>query len=110
MSGVATMYWLMINAPDFDSCRLSSLHTLFYGGSSAPAAMIKRKDGRSQDTIRISRGRGKGQGIKCPKCGVGLEITEDGHKLPQGYFAPSRRRYYVNPSTNAPISSEDETG
>ena len=43
----------------------------------------------------------------CPKCGVGLEITEDGQRLFIGYSPFTGERYLVNP-TNVPSSLDRE--
>ena len=45
----------------------------------------------------------------CPRCGVGLEITEDGQRLFIGYSPFTHERYFVNPN-NAPSSFDREKG
>jgi hypothetical protein len=45
----------------------------------------------------------------CPKCGVGLEITEDGHRLFIGYSPFIGERYFFNPA-NAPSFLDKEKG
>ncbi len=32
----------------------------------------------------------------CPRCGVGLEITEDGHPVSKGYSPFTAERYSIN--------------
>ncbi len=43
----------------------------------------------------------------CPKCGAGLEITEDGRKITSGYSPFTAERYFINTPPNIP-SSRDE--
>ena len=43
----------------------------------------------------------------CPKCGVGLEITEDGERLFIGYSPFTGERYFINP-TNVPSSLDKD--
>ena len=44
----------------------------------------------------------------CPKCGAGLEITEDGRKVSKGYSPFTAERYRVNLPTNEPSSPSKE--
>ncbi len=49
----------------------------------------------------------------CSKCGTGLEITKDGHKILTGYSPFTGDRYFINPPTNTPSSrdkKEDNRG
>ena len=43
----------------------------------------------------------------CPKCGIGLEITEDGRRISSGYSPFTADRYLITPPTNA-LSSHDK--
>jgi len=45
----------------------------------------------------------------CPRCGVGLDITENGVQLPKGYSPFTAEKHYVNPPTKSPpaISKEE---
>jgi len=45
----------------------------------------------------------------CPKCGVGLEITEDGHLVSKGYSPFTAERHLVNPPTNVPPLEEKDS-
>ncbi len=38
----------------------------------------------------------------CPKCGGGLELTQDGRRILRGYSPFSAKRYFINPPTNVP--------
>ena len=40
----------------------------------------------------------------CPKCGVGLEITEDGQKVGTGYSPFTAEEYTINPPAEVPAS------
>ncbi len=42
----------------------------------------------------------------CPKCGVGLEIMEDGHRLFTGYSPFDVEKYLINPSSGAPSAHD----
>ena len=44
----------------------------------------------------------------CPRCGAGLEITEDGHRVYQGYSPFTAERYLINPPSNVPPSGDKE--
>jgi ribosomal protein S27AE len=44
----------------------------------------------------------------CPKCGAGLEITEDGERVFTGYSPFTAERYSVNLPTNVPPSRNKE--
>ncbi len=37
----------------------------------------------------------------CPKCGEGLDITEDGHKVFKGYSPFTAKKLPINPPPNA---------
>ena len=43
----------------------------------------------------------------CPKCGVGLEITEDGHSF-KGYSPFTAERYFIDLPDNVPPSHDRE--
>jgi len=42
----------------------------------------------------------------CPKCGVGLEITEDGRLVSRGYSPFTAEKHLINPPTNVPTPEE----
>ena len=44
----------------------------------------------------------------CPKCGVELEITEDGRMVSKGYSPFTAKRYSISQFTNIPTSSSEE--
>ena len=44
----------------------------------------------------------------CPKCGIGLEITEDGRKVSTGYSPFTADKYSINLPTNVPQSHDEE--
>ena len=44
----------------------------------------------------------------CPKCGVGLEITEDGRKVGTGYSPFTAERYHLDMPDNIPLSPDKE--
>ena len=46
----------------------------------------------------------------CPKCGAGLEITEDGNRVYRGYSPFTAERYLINPPTNVPPSHDKKKG
>ena len=44
----------------------------------------------------------------CPKCGTGLEITEDGRRVFRGYSPFDAERYSVTPPDNVPLSQDED--
>ncbi len=46
----------------------------------------------------------------CPKCGEGLEITEDGRKFIKGYSPFTAEKLSINPPPNAPSSLDKKKG
>lgn len=44
----------------------------------------------------------------CPKCGAGLEITEDGRRVFRGYSPFTAERYLINPPTNVPSPDKEK--
>ena len=46
----------------------------------------------------------------CPKCGVGLDIIEDGRAVSTGYSPFTAERYLVNPPADVPPVEEKESG
>ena len=44
----------------------------------------------------------------CPKCGEGLEITEDGRRVDTGYSPFSAERYSIDIPDNVPLSPDRE--
>ncbi|MBA7687028.1 hypothetical protein ES703_95488 [subsurface metagenome] len=45
----------------------------------------------------------------CPKCGVGLEITENGHLVSKGYSPFTAEKHLVNPPPNIPSLEEKDS-
>ena len=46
----------------------------------------------------------------CSKCGVGLEITEDGHNVFTGYSPFTAERYVINPPSHVPHFRDKDKG
>ena len=46
----------------------------------------------------------------CSKCGVALEITEDGKRIFKGYPPFTAERYSINVPTDTPPSEDKEKG
>jgi hypothetical protein len=44
----------------------------------------------------------------CPRCGTGLEITEDGRKLATGYSPFSADRYFTEVADDVKTADEEE--
>ena len=44
----------------------------------------------------------------CPRCGVGLEITEDGRKIAAGYSPFTAEKYYIDLPADASPSYDEE--
>ncbi len=44
----------------------------------------------------------------CPKCGVGLEIYQDGHRVGIGYSPFTAETYQINLPSNVPTSHGKE--
>lgn len=44
----------------------------------------------------------------CPKCGAGLEITEDGRRVFTGYSPFTAEEYSIDVPTNVPLSPDKE--
>jgi predicted nucleic-acid-binding Zn-ribbon protein len=44
----------------------------------------------------------------CPKCGTGLEITEDGKLITEGYSPFTAEEYTIDMPTNIPHSQDEE--
>jgi len=42
----------------------------------------------------------------CPKCGLGLEISENGQRLFIGYSPFTGERYYVNPNNASSLDKD----
>ena len=44
----------------------------------------------------------------CPRCGIGLEIIEDGRSVSTGYSPFTAERYSINLPTNVPAFHDEE--
>ncbi len=44
----------------------------------------------------------------CPKCGTGLEITEDGRRVAKGYSPFTAEKYVINLPNNIPSPPDKE--
>ena len=44
----------------------------------------------------------------CPRCGTGLEITEDGRRVSTGYSPFTAKRYSINLPNKVPPSNDKE--
>ena len=44
----------------------------------------------------------------CPKCGTGLEITEDGRLIAKGYSPFTAEEYNIDIPTNTPSTPDEE--
>ena len=44
----------------------------------------------------------------CPKCGTGLEITEDGRKVSRGYSPFGAEKYLITPPDIVPLSQDED--
>ena len=45
----------------------------------------------------------------CSKCGIGLEITQDGERFFTGYSPFTAEEYSINPPTNVSLPEEKES-
>jgi hypothetical protein len=45
----------------------------------------------------------------CPRCGVGLEITEGSHRVSGGYSPFGAERYFVIRPDNMPLSQDEDS-